>query len=57
MADNLRRLRDAVLQRGREVEVTEQGEVREAKTDDAPDATPKKSTKLSARTFGGPLGG
>lgn len=60
MSDRLRVLRDAVLaRRGRHVEVTPTGEVRETQApppapDDPPDE--RKPTKLSARTFGGRSG-
>ncbi len=52
--DTLKRLRDAVVQRDREVEVGPDGEVRETTSgnDLAGSTKPEKATKLSARTFG-----
>lgn len=54
MADNLRRLRDAVVGRGREVEVTSDGTVREIPPQDreVPQPDSEKPTKLAERTFG-----
>jgi hypothetical protein len=59
MADPLKRLRDAVTGRGREVEVAADGSVREVeKTTLAtepvadPAVEPAKTTKLAPRTFG-----
>lgn len=53
MSDNLRRLRDAVIQRGRTVEVSPEGEVREVDNqEDKKDPKEKKATKLAERTFG-----
>lgn len=61
---NLSRLRDAVVGRGREVEVTPNGEVREASPEaepqsqegDAPDEAraekPAKPTRLAPHTWG-----
>lgn len=49
---NLSKLRDAVVNRGREVEVTSSGEVREARrAGDGKEEQPKP-TKLAPRTFG-----
>ena len=59
MTDPLKRLRDAVTGRGREVEVTADGTVREIdKSTPAtepvidPPVDPTKPTKLAPRTFG-----
>mgnify|MGYP001570473605 CR=1 FL=1 len=55
MNEKLQKLRDAVVGRGREVEVTPTGEVREVSNkSDSPDtpAETGKPTKLADRTFG-----
>lgn len=52
MNDRLQKLRDAVVQRGREVEVTENGEVREVQHNDEKKSEQAKPTKLAPRTFG-----
>ena len=54
MNDKLQKLRDAVVGRGREVEVTPTGEVREVSKADSPEAGAEvgKATKLADRTFG-----
>lgn len=56
MTENLRRLRDAVIHRGRAVEVTPEGEVRESPQQqtgkEEKPAEEKKATKLAPRTFG-----
>jgi hypothetical protein len=50
MNNRLQQLRDAVVSRGREVEVTPSGEVRDASRDPKPEND--KPTKLAPRTFG-----
>jgi hypothetical protein len=54
MTDPLKRLRDAVTSRGREVEVGPDGAVREVKEPTAEESKLEtgKPTKLAARTFG-----
>lgn len=54
MNDTLKRLRDAVTGRSREVEVTPDGSVREveAEKQEQPKTDEPKATKLAARTFG-----
>jgi hypothetical protein len=53
MNDRIQRLRDAVVTRGREVEVTPSGEVREARPEGEAKPEPQaKATKLAPRTFG-----
>ena len=54
MNDKLQKLRDAVVGRDREVEVTSTGEVREVGKPDSPAVAPEagKATKLADRTFG-----
>ncbi len=54
MIDPLKRLRDAVTSRSREVEVTPDGTVREVKQTGVADkpAEAGKATKLAPRTFG-----
>lgn len=54
MNDQLKRLRDAVTGRGREVQVEPDGTVREAdeKPADEHQAEAGKATKLAPRTFG-----
>jgi hypothetical protein len=54
MNDKLQKLRDAVVGRGREVEVTPDGQVREVQKPGAEDALSEapKATKLAERTFG-----
>ena len=54
MNDKLQKLRDAVVGRDREVEVTPTGEVREVGKPDSPAVAPEagKATKLADRTFG-----
>ena len=58
MTDSLKRLRDAVTGRGREVEVTPDGTVREVaqNADDGTNSDKEKEagkpTKLAPRTFG-----
>ena len=64
MNDSLKRLRDAVTGRGREVQVAADGTVTEVDKN-APAAEPgaeqpveaAKTTKLAPRTFGSPLTG
>ena len=54
MNDKLQKLRDAVVGRGREVEVTPDGQVRELDKSGAADLASEapKATKLADRTFG-----
>jgi hypothetical protein len=54
MNESLQRLRDAVVDRGREVEVTPDGTVREVEKgqSDEQKPGPAKATKLAPRTFG-----
>ncbi len=52
MNQRLQQLRDAVVRRDREVEVTPSGEVREARPDGDVQQEPRKPTKLAPRTFG-----
>lgn len=52
MNDRLQRLRDAVVNRGRELEVTPNGEVREARREGDTKHDQPRATKLAARTFG-----
>ena len=54
MNESIKRLRDAVVGRGREVEVTPDGQVREVAKPGAEDSQPEapKATKLAERTFG-----
>ena len=56
MNESLKKLRDAVTGRGREVEVTPEGTVREvngnADADTDKDKEAGKPTKLAPRTFG-----
>lgn len=56
MNERLRVLRNAVLGRGREVEVTPEGEVREltSRDEEAAETPPveERPTKLAPRTFG-----
>lgn len=54
MQDKLQRLRDAVVGRDREVEVTPDGQVREVQKPGANDSASEapKATKLAERTFG-----
>ena len=54
MSESLRRLRDAVVGRGREVEVTPEGQVREVSKPGDENVQPEapKATKLADRTFG-----
>lgn len=54
MNDQLKRLRDAVTGRGREVEVAADGSVREVSEQPAAENLPEKgkATKLAPRTFG-----
>ena len=53
MNEQLKRLRDAVTGRGREVEVAADGSVREV-SEPVAESTPEKgkATKLAPRTFG-----
>lgn len=53
MSNRLEQLRDAVVNRGREVEVTPDGEVRETRRDADPKSEPQKATKLAPRSFSG----
>ena len=50
----MQRLRDAVVGRGREVEVTQDGALREIGSEDRPTAATEaeKKTKLADRTWG-----
>lgn len=55
--NRLQQLRDAVVSRGREVEVTPSGEVRDAQqvppdNEGKGDEKPTRATKLAPRTFG-----
>ena len=57
MTNRLQQLRDAVVHRGREVEVTADGEVRDAQPspkEEGGEASdkPARATKLAPRTFG-----
>lgn len=54
MNENLKRLRDAVTGRGREVEVAPDGSVREvgAEASQQKEEEAGKATKLAPRTFG-----
>lgn len=52
MSNRLQQLRDAVVNRGREVEVTPDGEVREPRREADPKSEPQRATKLAPRTFG-----
>lgn len=55
MNENMRRLRDAVVRRDREVEVDASGTVREVPSRESQERTPpepKRVTKLAPRTFG-----
>lgn len=58
MNERLRRLRDAVVARDREVEVSPDGTVREVTTPSDQDGKKgEKPTKLAPRTFGAPYVG
>jgi len=55
MRGRLQQLRDSVVNRGREVEVTPSGEVREPRRGDEPEESKseqQRPTKLAPRTFG-----